>query len=95
MNDNKMSDPDFLVAVARGDTVAIVAALEAGTSANARDQHENSALMIGCARGRTEICRLLIGAGAATAHRNKWGLGPSDWLRWATDADGIRKLLAS
>ncbi len=95
MNDNKMSDQDFLAAVAKGDADGVKAALAAGVSANTRDAHGNSALMFGCARGRTEICRLLIEAGADTGHRNQWGLGPLDWLRWPVDADGIRRLLAS
>lgn len=95
MAETKLSGEQFLAAVAKGDAPSVKTALDAGMAADTADAYGNSALMIGCARGRTEVCRLLLEAGADADHKNKWGKGPLDWLRWQPDADGIRRMLAA
>ncbi len=92
MADTKISDEEFLQAAASGDAKLIEAALASGADADTADAYGNTALMMACARGQLEVCKLLLNAGAQAGHQNKFGLGPRQWLNWADDAK-IRNLL--
>jgi ankyrin repeat protein len=50
--------------------------------------------MMAAARGQREVCRALIEAGANTSHKNKYGLGPKNWVDWAEDGKAIRAMLS-
>ena len=89
-----LSDDEFLAAAARGDSDAIKEALAAGADADMHDAYGNTALMMAAARGQREVCRALIEAGANTSHKNKYGLGPKNWVDWAEDGKAIRAMLS-
>ena len=93
MADSNVTDKEFLSAAASGNAVFVEAALASGTDADTVDAYGNSALMMACARGQLEVCKLLMNAGAKAGHQNKFGLGPRQWLNWAEDGTKIRNLL--
>lgn len=89
----KVTDEDFLAAAAAGDAGLVESALADGTDADTADAHGNTALMMACARGQAEICKLLLNAGAKAGHQNKFGLGPRQWLSWAENDNKICNML--
>jgi len=89
----KMSDRDFLDAAARGDASAVQAGLDQGLKADTADAYGNTALMMACARGQIEVCTILVGAGADPEHKNKYGLGPRNWVSWADHDSAILNIL--
>jgi len=94
MADAKITGSEFLKAAAKGDLAAVQRALSDGMAADTADNHGNSALMIACARGRREVARALLGAGADAGHKNQYGLGPRQWAAWAHNRDEIVSLLS-
>lgn len=89
-----LSGEEFLAAAVRGDADAIKSALAAGTDADTQDAYGNSALMMAASRGQRDVCRALIEAGANIHHKNKYGLGPKNWVDWAEDDVAIRAMLS-
>lgn len=88
-----ISVQDFHDAAARGDAAAVQAGLDQGVKVDAPDDFGNTALMMACARSQTDVCRLLVGAGANPEHKNKYGLGPRNWVRWSDHDNAILKIL--
>lgn len=88
-----MTDQEFLDAAARGDTEAVQAALDAGQKTDTADEHGNTALMMACARSQRDVCKALLAANADTDHKNKFGLGPRDWVDWSDNDSIVRNLL--
>lgn len=93
MTDTKITDEDFLAAAARGDVDLVKAGLAAGLSADTADAYGNTALMVASARGQRDVVQALIDAGASTDHKNKFGIGPRQWVEWAENQGPIRQLL--
>ncbi len=89
----KMSEADFLDAAARGDAAAVQTGLDQGVAADTADAYGNTALMMACARAQTDVCRILVAAGAKPEHKNRYGLGPRHWVRWADHDSTILKIL--
>jgi ankyrin repeat protein len=90
---DKLSEQDFLDAAASGDADAVRRGLEQGLKADTTDQYGNTALMVACARAQKEVCRVLLEAGANADHKNKYGLGPRNWVSWAENDSTILALL--
>lgn len=88
-----MTDQEFLDAAARGDTEVVQTALDAGQKADTADEHGNTALMMACARSQRDVCKALLAAGANTNHKNKFGLGPRNWIDWSDNDSAVRNLL--
>lgn len=93
MTTTKISEQAFLDAAASGDADALRAGLEQGLKADTADQYGNTALMMACARAQKEACTVLLKAGASPDHKNKFGLGPRNWISWAENDSTIRLLL--
>jgi ankyrin repeat protein len=93
MTTTKLSAQDFLDAAQRGDADAVKAGLEQGLKADTSDAYGNTALMMACARAQTEVCRVLVGAGANPDHKNRYGMGPRNWISWASHDSTILKIL--
>ena len=93
MTDTNITDEDFLAAAQRGDLAAVQAGLAAGLSADSADVYGNTALMMASARGQRDVVKALIDAGASAEHKNKFGLGPRQWVEWAENQGPIRQLL--
>ena len=83
------SDHDLLKAAARGDAAGVEAALAAGAAIDARDGHQQTALLLAVQRGDDDLARSLIGQGAdinaqATNQDTPWlqagALGRTDML---------------
>ncbi len=89
----KMTERDFMEAAARGDAAAVQAGLDQGLKVDTADEYGNTALMMACARAQTVVCKLLLEAGASTDHKNRFGLGPRNWVSWASNDSTIRNLL--
>jgi ankyrin repeat protein len=58
----------------RGDLPAIERLLDAGAAVDARDEHNQTALMNAARDGRVAVVRLLAARGASLDHRAKYGL---------------------
>lgn len=80
-------------AAQKGSARAVEALLARGAKADATDEAGNTALMYAAARGQRACAEKLLAAGASKAHRNKFGLGPSDWSSWPSDGRDIRDLV--
>lgn len=93
MTTTKLSAQDFLDAAQRGDADAVKAGLEQGLKADTSDAYGNTALMMACARAQTEVCRVLVAAGANPDHKNRYGMGPRNWISWANHDSAILKIL--
>ncbi|WNJ99171.1 ankyrin repeat domain-containing protein [Thalassospiraceae bacterium LMO-JJ14] len=89
----KMTEQEFMDAAARGDDEAVRAGLEQGLKADTTDQYGNTALMMACARAQSGVCKTLLEAGASADHKNKYGLGPRNWISWAENDSTIRNML--
>lgn len=94
MADAGITGSEFLKAAGRGDLALVQRALDGGMAADTADNHGNTALMIACARGRREVARALLSAGADAGHKNHFGLGPRQWAAWAHNSDEIASLLS-
>jgi uncharacterized protein len=66
--------PDWKAAVAADDPDRLTALLQAGADINARDEHDQTALMIAARDGRTRSVRWLIERGADLDHTAKFHL---------------------
>ncbi|MEX0694199.1 MAG: ankyrin repeat domain-containing protein [Rhodospirillales bacterium] len=93
MTTSRLSAQDFLDAAQRGDAVCVKAGLEQGLKADTSDTYGNTALMMAAARAQLDVCRVLVDAGANPEHRNRYGMGPRNWVRWASNDSAIRKIL--
>lgn len=93
MTDAKLSEQDFLMAAAKGDVDAVRLGLSQGLTADTSDAHSNTALMMAAARGQRDVCQVLVDAGANPGHKNKFGLGPRNWVDWAENDGQIRNIL--
>lgn len=93
MSELRMTEKQFLKAALAGDGDAIKTGLEHGLAADTSDEYGNTALMMACARGRRDVAKILINAGANPNHTNKYDHGPRNWADWADNADPIRNLL--
>ena len=89
----KMTEQEFMEAAAKGDADAVKAGLEQGLDVDTADAYGNTALMMACARAQTDVCKILLEAGARPDHKNKYGLGPRNWVSWAESDSAIRALL--
>lgn len=68
--------------------------LARGAQIDAVNDAGNTALMFACARGHAATARFLVENGARLDHRNRFGLGPADWARWAINRDEILELVS-
>jgi ankyrin repeat protein len=93
MATTKMTEQEFMDAAANGDADAVTAGLEQGLRPDITDRYGNTALMMACARAQSEVCRILLEAGASPEHKNRFGLGPRNWASWAENDARIRALL--
>ena len=89
----KMTEQEFMDAASNGDAEAVRAGLEQGLNPDVADQYGNTALMMACARAQSGVCKTLLEAGARADHKNKYGLGPRNWISWAENDSTIRNLL--
>jgi ankyrin repeat protein len=80
-------------AAANGAAAAVAVLLDRGAEVNAVTDAGNTALMFAAARGQLDALRMLIERGANTTHKNKYGLGASDWAQWSNRAAEILPLL--
>ena len=76
-----MLDRDLIEAVKRGKLPIVVAFLEKGASANARDRQGGTALHWAVGGGHPEIVSLLLERGADAAAKDSHGLTPLDVAR--------------
>jgi ankyrin repeat protein len=51
-------------------------------------------LMIAASRGRPDVARALLAAGAQPSATNSWGLSAVDWAQWSKDPAEMRALFA-
>lgn len=80
-------------AAGRGDAAQVALLLSAGAEVDRSCDAGNTPLMAACAKGSAATVQRLLDAGADPAHRNKWGLGPRDWAKWADSSEEILSLL--
>jgi ankyrin repeat protein len=80
----------LLTAVKVGDRVGVLDAMELGASADTKDDHQSSVLMLAAARGDIDIVRTLLDSGAKAGVRDQHGRTA---LMWAT-ASGNATLAA-
>jgi ankyrin repeat protein len=89
------AEPDIFALVARGDTAALGAALEAGADATARDRWGMSALARAAARGDLEAVELLLGHGAAADQASEVGNSPLMAAAARGHIEVVQRLLAA
>ncbi len=92
---NNPGETPLMLAAARGAREAVELLLARGAAVDAATPAGNTALMFAAARGQADVVELLVAKGASSAHQNRFGLGPTDWARWAADPDAIRARLRS
>ena len=90
-----MSDTatDLIEQVRSGDIQKVSDALASGCKAGETDKWGNSALMYASANGYTDICQLLLDAGADPHHKNQWGMDARAWSRWTEEQSEVIALL--
>lgn len=85
----------LMFAAARGKLDAIGLLIERGADVNAVSDAGNTALMLAAVRGQVDAVRALIERGARKDHRNKFGLGATDWARWSDRQPEVLTLLGA
>jgi ankyrin repeat protein len=73
----------LMLAAARGRVDVMGLLIERGADVNAATDFGNTALMLAAARGQVDAVRALLERGARPDHRNKFGLGATDWAKWS------------
>jgi ankyrin repeat protein len=93
-----MSDQDLLDAASRGDVAAVKAARASGAAIDARDNQQQTALLLAVQRGDLDLALYLIGEGAdinaeAANHDTPWllagALGRTDMLAAMLDTGQV------
>lgn len=87
-------DTALMRAAAKGALDIAKLLLARGAQIDAVNDAGNTALMFACARGHAATARFLVENGARLDHRNRFGLGPADWARWAINRDEILELVS-
>lgn len=83
----------LMLAAQSGDLASVELLLDRGAVVDATTPQGNTALMMAAASGRTAVIGCLVARGAAIGHLNRFGLGPRDWARWASDPAAVLPLL--
>jgi hypothetical protein len=95
---NRPETPDLFRAIGVGDVKWVKAEVALGANVNHRDKHFATPLHYAALCGRTDICRVLLKAGADAAAEDEGGETPADHARGADeslhDAEAVNQLVA-
>ena len=80
-------------AAARGDEAAVRLLLDHGADPRLASDAGNTPLMAAATHGNPKVLHLLLKAGADPETTNRWGLGATDWAKWAKAPTEVRALL--